>query len=1304
MKNLVTKKCLSSHWLNFYEKVIKQRMERKVDSRSFRDGAVKKPKILSSKKPPAFSGIRREVPSAGLPVQYHASHTWTRQGRLKELRIRCVARKFLYLWIRMTFGRVFPSKARFYYEQRILQKVFDEWKEEWWVSHHEWKLCVRADCHYRYYLYNLMFQTWKTYVRQQQEMRNEYMRAESHDSKQKMRQAWKSWLIYVVVRRTKLQMQTTALEFRQRSILRVWWSEWMQRLGQVRVSRALHASAMKHRALSLQLQLFSGSQAWSRWREQFLHGQREKEKMVSAVRHRQHWQKRRFLKAWLEYLQIRRMKRQQNEMAERFHRVTVLQIHFCDWQWAWEWRESLYAQRARVEELARRMALRRAFVHWKHYMLLRAEEAAQCEMAEEHRRHRLLYVCFRTLKDNVTRAHLHRIRRNLAYQQHDVTLLRRFWNLWQSRIEQREDKEHLPLLRAAWDHYRTTLLCKCIKLWLQYTQKQRNQQLLQARADSHFQQRALPAAFHAWCRLWRWRRQESVLRARATRFHREMLEKQVFAIWWQKMFVHQEDRLAERMAILHAERQLLRRSWSTWCQQAAARHQERERQRVACAHHCHRRLRKAFCIWREGAQGLRTERMCSAQAAEFRSARLLHWAWTRWRECLALRGAERQKLVLAALHRQHRLLHRALQTWVGEVWAQGQPPVLLVPRRRTRAGCGVSYGRWRPGRASTTGSCCGVCCVAGGRTLWPVWMKPGKPPKHVLTTEGPCVPRSWSGGGKLHRCRFITGSRRTAPSGRPGRCWTGAVSGPGFGAGGTAAGGRRGRESGWRGRRGATAGSCCWGPWPDGRRTTWAPAAPGHPAPGTETLRGLLPPVETAAGGPAAGAAGYGARPVVLGLLAAGKGTGLCISLRVRGGPWAEALGEPRQAGPAHSCVPKAWAAWLGFVQERRRKAARLERAVQAYHRQLLAEGAARLLRFSAGMKASRQQLQARQQVQAAHKLHRAVRHCATLWKQKVLGCGREPQPPAPVAASRRVTFEGPLLDQAGAGAGDATRETKRPQAPQPQGALGSLALATGEPHLRELAARSARKQPRRPLFLLEPVQSQWSLGCGTLQRQGPEKLQECGLSTTRPAGPSLMRAALAEAPKAPVPSSLLPGALSGAPCPELPPTARTGPELLLLPPSSFMPRGAEAPARVSALPTTPKPKPQAPPSPARLPDPRLLLPGDFTDTRAGPGSETAGRVELEAELEGIQQQLQHYQATKQNLRSCQRQASSLRRWLELSREEPRPEDREMELQVQQELEEVELQIQQLAEELQAQRQPIGACVTRIQALRRSLC
>lgn len=152
------------------------------------------------------------------------------------------------------------------------------------------------------------------------------------------------------------------------------------------------------------------------------------------------------------------------------------------------------------------------------------------------------------------------------------------------------------------------------------------------------------------------------------------------------------------------------------------------------------------------------------------------------------------------------------------------------------------------------------------------------------------------------------------------------------------------------------------------------------------------------------------------------------------------------------------------------------------------------------------------------------------------------------------------------------------------------------------------------------------------------------------------------------------------------------------------MPRRVEAPARVSAQLDTPGLKVQAPPAPTSVPDPHLLLPGDFTGTRAGSGAEAAGHADLEAELEGIQQQLQHYQSTKQNLRSCQRQANSLRKWLELSREEPRPEDQAEEQKVQKELEEVEVQIQLLAEELRAQRQPIGACIARIQALRQALC
>ncbi|KAL1791114.1 SFI1-like isoform X1 [Sigmodon hispidus] len=1233
-----------------------QRMEKKVTTR---DGVVKKLPLKKS----SFSGIQRELPRSCHSLYYHGSQNWTRH-RLRELRsrklllARCVARKFLYLWILKTFGRVTPSRARVFHEQRVLQKVFGEWREEWWVSQREWKLCIRADCHYRYYLYNLMFQNWKTFVHQRQELRKGLRRAEQHDTKQKMRRAWKSWLIYMVARRTKLHMQTTALEFRRQSVLCSWWSKWRQRLGQAHADHALHEVAVKHRALSLQLQ------AWSQWQEQLLTSRRERQKVVTAVRHHQRWQKQRSLRAWLQYLHICRVKKWQNEMAAQFHRVTVLQIHFCDWQWAWEWRQTLSAHQALVEKLAKKMALRRAFAYWKHYMLLQAEAAAQHAAAAEHHRHYLLNwckdSCFRALKDNVTQARLRRIRRNLAHQLRDTTLLHRFWNLWQFRVEQKEERVQPPSLRTAWTHYskfwavglhekrtqhRMTVLRKCVRLWSQYVHKRRRQQFLRARADGHFQGRALPAAFHTWHTLWRRHQQSRVLHTRAMRFHRETLERRMFGVWQQKLSQHREHRLAERMAILQAEQQLLRRSWFMWYQQAATRHQDREWQTMASAHHHDRLLRKAFCIWRESAQGFRTERMGRARAAHFHSARLLRWAWSTWNKSQALRTEEQQQLRRAALHSQRTLLHRTLHKWLtyqDRVRSVLQE-VAARERQHNRQLLWWALHRWRENtmarldmakktsqaRAQYNRTLCSKVLVQWQEvTSMQVYYREKKAAalREAQKALGRGRLRSWFQRWKL--CSQREAQQRFQLQ------WV----------------------AQHHRRRLLTEGMARWKAYHLG------------------CVRKKLLQRQGAQ------------------LLA----QRLCRACLCQ---WREQLAAKKQEQWntaralwfwAFSLQAKVWTAWLGFVLERKRKKARLERAVQAYHLQLLQEGATRLLRFAAGMKAFRQQLQAQQQVQAARSLHCAVRHCAELWKKKVLGPGRTSQPPAPVTFSRRVTFKDSFLSGVAAEAGDATLEAKKLQAPPSQGILGNLVVAAGEPRLLELTlvkkseARIPRRQPRRPSFLLEQLRRQRSPGWCTLGEQQLEKPVEKGQSMAPPGSLSLMT------PFVPV--------LPNAPGSELPSTANPG--LELVPPSSFEPHGVGDSARVSAKPPIPGPQPLA------CTKPHLLLPGDFINTRTGPGygSEATGQTELEAELEGIQQQLLHYQSTKQNLRSCQRQASSLRRWLELSQEEPRPADQDLEEQVKRELEQVETQIQQLAEELQAQRRPIATCIARVRALRQALC
>lgn len=64
--------------------------------------------------------------------------------------------------------------------------------------------------------------------------------------------------------------------------------------------------------------------------------------------------------------------------------------------------------------------------------------------------------------------------------------------------------------------------------------------------------------------------------------------------------------------------------------------------------------------------------------------------------------------------------------------------------------------------------------------------------------------------------------------------------------------------------------------------------------------------------------------------------------------------------------------AWLGFVQERQRKKGRIESAVGVYRATLLKEGVTRVLRYVAGMKQFRGQLQAQHQLKVKG-LHVAI-------------------------------------------------------------------------------------------------------------------------------------------------------------------------------------------------------------------------------------------------------------------------------------------------------------------------------------------
>uniref|UniRef100_A0A3B3BIZ9 SFI1 centrin binding protein n=1 Tax=Oryzias melastigma TaxID=30732 RepID=A0A3B3BIZ9_ORYME len=97
---------------------------------------------------------------------YRVGYNWNKGGRLKELRIRHLARKFLNIWKRNTFGQILPQQVRLHYKRGLLKRALKAWKDEWWISRREWIFTVQAECHY-----SSLWSLWQTRLQKQQDLK-----------------------------------------------------------------------------------------------------------------------------------------------------------------------------------------------------------------------------------------------------------------------------------------------------------------------------------------------------------------------------------------------------------------------------------------------------------------------------------------------------------------------------------------------------------------------------------------------------------------------------------------------------------------------------------------------------------------------------------------------------------------------------------------------------------------------------------------------------------------------------------------------------------------------------------------------------------------------------------------------------------------------------------------------------------------------------------------------------------------------------------------------------------------------------
>uniref|UniRef100_A0A3Q3XHZ9 SFI1 centrin binding protein n=1 Tax=Mola mola TaxID=94237 RepID=A0A3Q3XHZ9_MOLML len=234
-------------------------------------------------------------------VPYRVGYSWNKGGRLKELRIRHLARKFLKIWIENTFGQILPHEARSHYNSVLLRKAFEGWRDEWWTSRREWSLTMRAECHYRYYLYNLAFKSWRAFIPLQKEKKSRVQNTQS---------------LGMSVER--ILVLTILCHFH---LYRFSWRLWQTRLQQHKVLYSLEEQVLKQRALTIQ------RRTWLQWKETYIAACCQKEREYKASLHFNHRLKRKTIHCWKRYVDLIQTKRKsQGHISYVIHAITLVHI------------------------------------------------------------------------------------------------------------------------------------------------------------------------------------------------------------------------------------------------------------------------------------------------------------------------------------------------------------------------------------------------------------------------------------------------------------------------------------------------------------------------------------------------------------------------------------------------------------------------------------------------------------------------------------------------------------------------------------------------------------------------------------------------------------------------------------------------------------------------------------------------------------------------------------------------------------------------------------------------------------------